>query len=649
MAKKKKVEKKDVIVKIRKLRTNYELRFEFLKILSEYIKRIPKEHRRTRKDNIIGPDGLPKDDWVRTISEAKIGEIIAFLIDNKIRFLFENITSDVVKRLQQQFIDRQKKISLALKLKAEGLNIEGEDYSFMLHSPYDYQKKAVKFFEINEGLAILGDQPGVGKTLPAFAYAKKHNLKTLIVCPSSLKLNWRKEILNFLGDKSFIYKFKPKKKSKLVAYTKDESNFHIINFESVESYLKFEYTHKCSGKMLKIDDKGKSKMGSCGFDQTDLKKKYTKCPICNNTGTIKSKSKDLVSFADDTGIELRPEEYDLIIIDECHRIKELSTTWTKIIHKALKQIPRKILLSGTVIKSRPMEFFSSLNFVFPEEWKNSHEFGVRYGAGYESGYGWDYSGASNLEELFTRTSPFFLRRLKKDVLSELPDKTYVEIPIELTDAEFREYTKLEKAVKTEIINNVEVETEETFIEKIHKLKHFTGMVKLKRVKEMIADTTSTGEKVVVISDYQDIAEETAEYFGDKAVLHTGSMSDEDKQESVEAFQENKAIKVFSGMVIASGVGITLTASSKMYRLGFAWTPADMEQIEDRIHRASSTADKIEIITLVCQDTIDVDIMELLDDKAYIVNKTLDNKDHKKTTVKYDESVYKTLLKRLKEK
>ena len=88
-------------------------------------------------------------------------------------------------------------------------------------------------------------------------------------------------------------------------------------------------------------------------------------------------------------------------------------------------------------------FFSTLNFVLPEEWKNSHEFGVRYGAGYQSNYGWDYSGASNLEELFTRVSPYFLRRLKRDVLKELPPKTFVDIPIELTEAEYKEYEKLE--------------------------------------------------------------------------------------------------------------------------------------------------------------------------------------------------------------
>lgn len=635
---------KEVVVKIRKLRVNYELRYDYLKVLSEYIKRLPKEHRKIRKDRILTPQG-EVDDWVRTISDVKIGEIVNFMIDNKIKFIFENIPKEELDRLRNEYIERQRKIAEVLRLKSEQLDIEGEDYSFMKIQPYDYQKKAVKFFELNDGNAILGDQPGVGKSCPAFAYAVKHKLKTLIICPSSLKLNWRKEILKFTGEKAFIYKFVPKKKSKTTAFGKDDSMFHIINFESIEKpYIKLEYRHKCSGHKIQLN----GKMGKCDWDYTDLTKKYTKCPSCGNTGKIKTRVVGLVGFKDKMGIELEPSDYDLVIIDECHRIKEKKTTWTKIIHEAFKDVKKKLLLSGTVIKSRPIEFFSSLNFVYPREFKNFHEFGVRYCAGFESGFGWNYDGASNLEELFVRVSPFFLRRLKKDVLKELPEKTYVDIPIELSEQEYREYTKILKEVKREMVDGKEVVKKEGFLEKIHKLKKFTGEVKVNRVYEMIEDIISTGEKVVVISDYQEIAESIKSYFGEKCVLHTGSMSDEDKQESVDRFQDDDDIKVFSGMVIASGVGITLTASSKLFLIGFPWTPSDKEQVEDRIHRASSTSDKIDIITLICQDTVDEDIVELLDEKAYVVTKTLDNKEHKRNSIVADESIISKLVERIKQ-
>ncbi len=633
------------VVRIRKLRVNFELRYDYLKILSENIKKLPKEHYSVRKDSVIGMDGSPKDEWVRIISEAKMGEILSFLIDNKIRFVFENITEDVLTRLRNEYIERQRRIAEVLRLKAEQLDISGEDYSFMKIQPYEYQKKAIKFFEINNGLSILGDQPGVGKTCPAFAYAAKYKLKTLIICPASLKLMWRKEILKFTNEKAFVYKFKPKKKSKLVAYTKEESLFHITNYEAIDSYIKLEYHHKCSGDMLQP----KGGMGKCKWEQTDLVKQYKKCPVCENTGKVRSRVVSLVSFQDAFGQEIDPADYDLIIVDECHRMKELTTTWTKIIHKAFSCIPRKILLSGTVIKSRPTEFFSTLNFIMPEEWKNSHEFGVRYGAGYQDNFGWKYDGASNLEELFTRVSPYFLRRLKRDVLKELPPKTYLEIPIELDDKEYAEYQRLEKEIKKEIINGKEIEKKDSYLAKIHKLKMFTGRIKVKKIKELIEDIIESGEKVVIVSDYVELAKEIANQFEGISVLHTGEMSEIEKQTSVDKFQEDNNIKVFSGMILASGVGITLTAASKLIKLGFAWTPADEEQVEDRIHRASSTSDTIEIITPYCLETIDEDIMELLNDKSYIVTKTLDNKEFKKESTTVDESIFKDLLKRIQEK
>ena len=983
-------------VSIRKLQINFELRCNYLKILTEYVKHLPKEHRKFRKDSIIGMDGKPKDDWVITISDARIGEIVSFLIDNKIRFAFENITPDVLDRLRNEYIERQKRISQILRLKAEQLDVSSEDYSFMKIQPYEYQKKAVKFFELNDGLAILGDQPGVGKALnsnetvfkengavrigdlkvgdkifsqdgilyevkgvyqqgindcykvtfnddsfvecnmehiwtvrnvnmrrrntgwvtktleelvnsglcynnspkrietnrkpvlkwevpitapvkytkkeflihpyilgaligdgclcqksiaisipdnqiqireiidsklpngfktkldnysncpkyhltrnasvgkniikseikkleldvksgkkfipkgyllgsirqraellrglmdtdgsadknrihyhttskrlshdvvsliqslggqafvkeydrslenkpteyrvnvrvkicpfhlkqkkrnwnivksnycskyiksveytgkhdqvcisvdspnstflttnyivthntaPAFTYAIKHKLRTLIICPASLKLMWRKEILKFTNEKAFVFKLIPKKKSNIVAYSKEESLFHITNYEAIESYIKVEYTHKCGGAMVKPD----GKIGKCTWEQTDLTKQYKKCPICENTGAIKSRISSLVSFQDNFGQELDPSDYDLIIIDECHRMKEIKTTWTKIIHKAFSEIPKKILLSGTVIKNRPFEFFSTLNFVYPKEWKNSHEFGSRYCAGFQDNYGWNYDGASNLEELFVRVSPYFLRRLKRDVLKELPPKTYLDIPIELDDKEYAEYQKIEKEVKKEIVDGKEVEKKESYLAKIHKLKMFTGKIKVKRVKEMIEDIIDGGEKVVVVSDYIEMAEEVAKMFEGVSVLHTGSMGDTEKQESVERFQEDKKIKVFSGMVLASGVGITLTAASKLIVIGFPWDPASLEQIHDRIHRAGATSDNIEIITLICQDTVDEDIVELLNDKSYIVTKTLDNKEFKRESTIIEQSIFRELLKRIKER
>ena len=995
MAKKKEI----TSVKIRKLRTNYELRFDYLPILATYIKTLPKEHRSVRVDNILDVNGGTKDEWVRIIREVQIGNIISFLVDNSIPFTFENLLPEELNALRVEYLEKQKRVAEALRAKEDTLVFDDMDFSFMKIQPYDYQKQAVKFFEINQGKAILGDQPGVGKsqnlsslistpkgwikmgdikvgdkifhrdggvcsvkeiypqgikktykvtfsdgfhtecsidhlwsvrdknrrrkngddwttktlkeivslgifdkmspsrlktnrkpslkweipivspilfkekdyiiepyvlgsligdgyicgkivsisipdfqleirdkilsklpedfklcenrhgscpsysitrnhsvgeniikkeikrlglniksthkfipteylhgsveqrtellrglmdtdgsalnnrinyhthseklafdiselvqslggiakikkydrkhqnkntewrvnikinicpfhltskkenwkkptinylnryikkveeikeeehqcilvdspdhtyitdhyivthnTLPSITYAAKHKLKTLVICPASLKLNWRKEVINFSNEKAHVFKYTPSKRSKNKNYSKEESLFHIINYESIQSYIKLEYKHKCNGNVI-VPGKG---MQKCGTEITDLNKKHKKCEICKNTNSFKTRISGLVYIEDKDGSTLDPDDYDLIVIDEFHRIKSVKTDWTQIIKKAFRDtVDKRILISGTAIKSRPMEFFSGLNFMDPEMWNSSHDFGLRYCAAYETNFGWDYSGASNLEELFTRISPYFLRRLKKDVLSQLPDKTYTEIEIELTPTERKEYEKLLKEMKKVIgEGGNEEEKEQSYLEKIHKLKQFTGGVKLNRLISdgIVDDISSNGDKLVVMSDYQILAETLFKEYKDLAVIHTGSMNQEEKQTSVDKFQEDKSICLFSGMIGASGVGITLTEASKLIFLGFAWTPGDMEQAEDRIHRATTTHDNIQIIQYICVDTIDEDINELLKEKSQVVSKVLDNKDFNKKINVSHESIFKNLIERLR--
>ena len=633
-------EKKSVSVNIRKLKTNFELRYDYCKVLTEYIKTLPKEHRNVRVDNVIDIDGIEKNEWVRLIREVAMGQIISFLLDNNIPFVFQNVLEEDINKLRQEYLERQKRLGLILRLKAEQLVVDDAPFPFMKKQPYHYQKQAVKFFEINNGISILGDQPGVGKTLSALTYAAKHKYKTLVICPASLKLNWRKEILEFTNEKAFIFKFKPKKKSKITAYKKEESLFHVVNYESLETYLKIEYKHICKGRRI-VPGKGTE---TCNTEIIDLNKKHKECPLCKSQNSFKSKIVGYKGFSDDFEQFIDPTEYDLIVIDEFHRIKEKKTGWTQIIKEAFRDvIPRKLLLSGTAIKSRPAEFFMGLNFLDPKTWNSQHDFGVRYCAGFEDTFGWKYDGASNLEELYERMSPVFLRRLKKDVLSHLPPKTYTNIPIELDSSEVKEYNRLlEDCVK--IIDGKEVK--EGYLEKILKLKLYLAKCKLKRVIDFIQETVDSGEKVVIMSDFQEIAEAVHEHFKEVSVIHTGAMTDVAKQESVDRFQNDKKVKVFSGMIIASGVGITLTAASKLIFMGFAWTPSDMEQAEDRIHRASTTHDNIQIVTPYAVETIEEDIMELLEEKSQIVGRVLDNKAIKKDIKNADESILKSLFGRI---
>lgn len=620
------------MVNIKKLQINYEVRYEYSPLLNSFINSFPSEHRKVRVDNVVMPDGSTKEDWVRIIRDIQIGNLIVFLIDNGIEFRLDNLTTVELKEIKREYLERQERIKRALKLKEESLDVSNEDFSFMKLQPYEYQKKAVKFFENNNGISILGDAPGVGKSCSSITYATKFKKKTLVICPASLKFMWRDEVAKFTTEKAHIFRYHPTKRSKEVNHPKEESLFHVINYEGLSSFIKLESKHVCEG--TKMDPKTKS-FKKCGTEIINLNKKMkSPCPSCGGV-KFRSRIHGVQFFKTTEGEFLDPDDYDLVVIDEFHRMKNPQTDWTQIIKRSLSEIPEKLLLSGTAIKSRPIELFTPLNFLDPKTWNDRHAFAIRFCAAFEDKFGWIYDGVSNTEELYGRISPIYLRRLKKDILPELPDKTYTDIRIELEPSEMKEYVKIEtetKKIKQEYEEDKEVP--KGFMEKVHQLKLLTETVKLDRAKEFINDIIDSNDKVVVFFDYLPTAQRIKDMFGDRAVIHTGSMNQSEKHESVQRFQTDKKVNVFGGTIMSAGVGITLTAANKLIFIGQPWTPSDKIQSEDRIHRASTTHDNIQIITYLCNETIDMHIHDFLKKKQQVVTKVLDNMDDKNTSTVY---------------
>jgi len=485
-------------------------------------------------------------------------------------------------------------------------------------------------------------------SLSAFAYATKHRKKSLVICPASLKLMWKDEIAKFTNEKAHLFKYWPNKRSKEVNHSKDESLFHVINYEGLSSFIKLEYKHVCQGNKL---DPVTKQMKRCNADIINLSKTMKECPICSGKKTFKTRIHGVEYFKTKEGEYLDPSDYELIIIDEFHRMKNPKTDWTQVIKRSFAEIPRKLLLSGTAIKSRPIELFVPLNFLDPKTWNDRHAFGLRYCAAYEDNFGWIYDGVSNTEELYNRIAPIYLRRLKKDVLPELPPKTFTEIRVELDPSELREYTKLETATKKVVdstgdIGEGEKEVPKTFMEKIHQIKLFTETVKLDRATELIKDVIDSKDKIVLFFDYLPTAQRIKDLFGDRAVIRTGSMKETEKHDAVKKFQNDKSVNVFGGTIMSAGVGITLTSANKLLFLGQAWTPADMEQAEDRIHRASTKHDNVQIITLLCDDTIDGYIYDFLRKKHQVVSKVLDNVDSSRKSVEMSGNLLNMLYEKL---
>lgn len=599
-------------VKIRRIRTNFQVRFGYDEDMIKFVKSLPNDQIKTSFETVISDTGQVKKDWFHICNIHGLIKVIWYCHDKNIIYHYDNLNEKDIYKIEDYSKKRILKLEEVKKFKSENFDISKDDYSFMKLEPYPYQKRAISFFEICNGVALLGDEPGVGKTLPAFAYAVKHKFKTIIICPASMTIPWAKEIMLFTHEIPYLFKYKAKKKNKnnLILGDPETSNIHIISYNGLETYLKFDVHHKCENT-------------HCDFEETSKIKKYKTCPKCFKEKSVKSRNTDLCSFADKKGVELKTSLYDLVILDEAHYCKNPKTARTKVVNAGFKKTPKKIMLSGTAVKNKPYEFFPILNFLDPFEWVNSHTFGVKYCNGHEDEFGhWNYDGASNLEQLYDRISYIYLRRRKSDpgVLEHLPPKTYTIIPIYLSAEELRDYKKLEGKI---IDETSPADDKMTHLARVQKLKFFTSKICANRALEFIKNIIDGDEKIVVFSQYVETTRFIYESFKENAVWYTGKNSAEEKEEAREKFMTDDNIKVFSGTLGAAGVGLTLTSSSTVLFIDQPWTPSDRIQAEDRIHRASQKSEKAQIIRLITQETIDEKIEELLNSKEKITSQVLD--------------------------
>jgi len=175
-----------------------------------------------------------------------------------------------------------------------------------------------------------------------------------------------------------------------------------------------------------------------------------------------------------------------------------------------------------------------------------------------------------------------LRRLKKDVLKELPEKTYQLISIPAPNAKVADYaTKSFTWGKQEASKKVDGAGGEY----IAIIRHQLALAKVAQACAHIEDLLLENDKLVVFAYHRDVIEEIAnrlKHYG--YVVVTGSNSTEERQESVNLFQKDPGTRLFIGQFQAAGDGITLTAANTVVFVECSWTPAEIEQAADRVHR-----------------------------------------------------------------
>lgn len=316
--------------------------------------------------------------------------------------------------------------------------------------------------------------------------------------------------------------------------------------------------------------------------------------------------------------------FQLLIGDEVQAISNPKAKRTKAFISLARIIPKRILLSGTPMRNNAGNFFTSLSIIAPKEFTNRWKFLNRYMQSVYNGFTWVFKGSQNEEELHARIAPYIIRRTKKEVLPQLPDKTRSIIPFEMNIHAVKEYNNAENSFVTWANENARKKLEGQKHFEILKQVAYAG--KRNDVITWIADFLETGEKLVVYVYHKEAIKDLYQIFKNISVVVSGDTSMKDRQKAIDDFQNKKEIQLFIGQIIAAGSGITLTAASNMAIVEFTSVPADIVQAEDRILRIGQNANKVSIYYLVASGTIEEDIALMIESKYKTIGKILDGKE-----------------------
>lgn len=425
---------------------------------------------------------------------------------------------------------------------------------------------------------------GLGKTWQAvgWVYARREtSLPAIVVCPASLKINWQRE---FAGLTDL--------RVEILAGTKPgvlpKADVYIINYDIVKNW------------------------------QAVLEGAKPQTLICDESHNLKT----------------RDTQRTLVICGGEKRVKDPRTKQT-VVHKIRglsEGIPHIICLSGTPILNRPVEMYTTLKMIQPDLFPSFWKYAERYCDAKNDGYGWDFSGHANTEELHgILTKTIMLRRQKRDVLRDLPPKIRMVVPMTMADTWAREYRRAVNDFASWIKSRhgkaaAEAADRAEALVKIEKLKQLAFKGKLNSCMEWINDYLEQNDKLVIFAVHKEVLDTLETAYAGHCVRVDGDVSMAARQDAVDSFQNNPGCRVFLGNIKAAGVGLTLTAASATCFLEFPWSPGVLCQAEDRVHRIGQEADSVFAYSLVAAETIEEDIMNMLDRKSQTIGAILDNAD-----------------------
>jgi SNF2 family DNA or RNA helicase len=453
---------------------------------------------------------------------------------------------------------------------------EWENYlgNILKVKPFPFQVEGIAF-ACKAGKTLNADEMGLGKTLQAIGAAEVlkrefHISKVLIICPTSLKYQWKSEIEKFAQSDSIVIEGHALKRE---AQYSEESFYKIASYNVVGSDIK----------------------------------------------------------------QINSYSPDLVILDEAQRIKN----WKTKVAQNVKKIrsPHTIVLTGTPLENKLEELVSIVQFVDPFKLGPLHRFLEKHQVKDEAG---KVIGYKNLNEIGNILSDIMIRRLKAEVLTQLPERSDKNLFVPMTDKQSQLHNEFNDTVARLVnkwrrfgflneqdrqrlminLNRMRMVCDSTYIidqETRHDTKIDELMCILDKAFQM------NGNKVVVFSQWERMTRLVAAELEKRNLkyeyLH-GGIASKDRGQLLLNFRENKDSKVFLS-TDAGGVGLNLQSASLLINLDIPWNPAVLEQRIGRVYRYGQKQN-VSIINFVATGTIEHKMLDVIKFKSSIAQGILDD-------------------------
>ncbi|XP_062270412.1 DNA annealing helicase and endonuclease ZRANB3 isoform X2 [Scomber scombrus] len=334
---------------------------------------------------------------------------------------------------------------------------------------------------------------------------------------------------------------------------------------------------------------------------------------------------------------LSRQKFSVVVVDESHYLKSRNAARTKILVPFIQSAKRAILLTGTPALGRPEELFMQIDALYPKRFGTWTDFAKKYCNAQYRYFGrrrqWDCRGASNLEELHQRLSQTMIRRLKAEVLTQLPPKVRQRIPFDLpkeaakdASASFAKWERLMKGRGSEVATMDNSFTEVMSL--VTQMYKQTAIAKAGAVKDYIKMMLEAEQlKFLVFAHHLTMLQACTEAVIEAKVGYIridGSVPSSERMQLVHKFQNDPETRVAVLSIQAAGQGLTFTAATHVVFAELYWNPGHVKQAEDRAHRIGQTS-SVNVHYLIAKGTFDTVMWSMLNRKENVTGSTLNGR------------------------